>query len=215
MYILFIGNSHTYYNELQDMFAEMVKVGKIDQIYSARCTGPGVPLSWHCDNSKTHGMICEHDWDYVVLQDRSGSPLETPGEMFESATVLHNTIKSKTGAEVVLYMTWANRLRPQDQKVVTAKYNELKSELNCMVAPVGLAWQKALESIDGLRLHDADNRHANPTGTYLASCVFYAAITCKSPIGLPGKIVSNGITLADVPADLAEQLQQISAALVL
>jgi len=215
MNILFIGNSHTYYNELQDMFAEMVKAGGTDDIYSVRCTGPGVPLSWHCDNPKTHAMIAERNWDYVVLQDRSGSPLETPVEMFESASTLHKLIKNETNAEVVLYMTWANRLRPHQQAEVTMRYEELTNELGCMLAPVGAAWEKALNTIDRLVLHDADNRHANPTGTYLAACVFYARITGKSPVGLPGTIVSNGDSLAAISAYLAKQLQQIAADVVL
>lgn len=211
MNVLFIGNSHTYYNELQDMFAVMVKAGTGEEIHSVRCTAPGVALSWHCDNQATHKAIAEREWDYVILQDRSGAPVEVPEEMFCSAENLHDEIKkSSPKAEVVLYMTWANRLRPQDQEIVTGKYYELQQKLNCKLAAVGQIWERAFDQIDGLVLHDADNSHANPFGTYLASCVFYTTIIGKSPVGLPSKIEANGKVLAEVPEKLALRLQQVA-----
>jgi hypothetical protein len=107
-------------------------------------------------------------------------------------------------------MTWANLLRFDQQDLVTAHYKKLQARLGCQMAPVGVAWKSAFAEIEGLRLHDDDNRHANPAGTYLAACVFYATIMRRSPVGLPSKVVSNGQVLADLPEELAGQLQKIA-----
>ncbi|MCF7849452.1 MAG: hypothetical protein K9M45_11435 [Kiritimatiellales bacterium] len=214
MNILFVGNSHTYYNELQDMFATLARAGSEENVYSVRCTGPGVPLGWHCESPETLAMVEEREWDMVVLQDRSGAPLETPDEMVRSAEFLAGKVRAHCDARIFLYMTWANLLGFEQQDLVTAKYLELQKQLGCELAPVGVAWKKALETVPGLRLHDDDNRHANPFGTYLAALVFYKAVLGKDPVGLPNKIESNGDVLADVPSKLAAQLQQIAAEIV-
>jgi len=210
MNILFVGNSHTYYNELQEMFAELVKAVGCEEIYAVRCTEPGVALSWHWNSSKSRKMLKERKWDYVVLQDRSGAPLEVPEENVKFATLLHDEVKEECGAKVILYMTWANLLSFEQQDLVTAHYQKLQSRLGCQMAPVGVAWKNAFARIEGLRLHDADNSHASPAGTYLAACVFYATVMERSPVGLPAKVVSNGKVLADIPEKLAEELQSIA-----
>lgn len=210
MNILFIGNSHTYYNELQEMFAEMMKAGGCNTVYAVRCTGPGVSLGWHWESALSHAMIKERSWDFVVLQDRSGAPLEEPAESERHTTLLHDEIKKVCCAKVVLYMTWANRLHFDQQELVTEHYLKLQAKLGCLMAPVGVAWQSAFAEISDLRLHDEDNRHANPAGTYLAACVFYALIAGRSPVGLPSKIVSKGQILADLPENLAAELQKVA-----
>ena len=75
--------------------------------------------------------------------------------------------------------------------------------MNARLAPVGNAWQAALQSDPKLILHDKDHKHPNATGTYLAACVFYATIFGQSPEGLPGEI--GGLTSGE-----AQRLQAIA-----
>jgi hypothetical protein len=59
-------------------------------------------------------------------------------------------------------------------------------------------------------LHRPDKSHPNPTGTYLAACVFHATLLDANPVGLPGKINYGGKVLADIPDDQAKRLQEIA-----
>ena len=43
-----------------------------------QCTGEGTGLAWHWKNLPSRNAIREKSWNYVVLQDRSGGPLEEP-----------------------------------------------------------------------------------------------------------------------------------------
>ena len=75
--VLFIGNSHTYLHYMPQMLGELVRAAdcgfklNIDQI-----TGEGAGLQWHWNNQPSREKIRSGRWDWVVLQDRSGGPLE-------------------------------------------------------------------------------------------------------------------------------------------
>ena len=50
--------------------------------------------------------------------------------------------------------------------------------------PVGLAFAAVAKRYPGITLHASDKRHPSAAGTYLAACVFYAALWQRSPEGL-------------------------------
>jgi hypothetical protein len=82
--------------------------------------------------------------------------------------------------------------------------------LDAILAPVGLAWQQVQQLIPGLDLYHPDGRHANPIGSYLTACVFYAAVFNASPEGLPGNILIEGKVRLDLDQDTARCLQKIA-----
>ena len=208
--VLFIGNSHTY---LHYMPAMAVKLGEAGghPIDARQTTGEGASLEWHWNNPYTRDFIKEEIWDYVILQERSGGPLENRAAMSTYARKLHEKIKAQ-GAKTVLFMTWADRRHPETQKAIADAYTQLSEELGAMLAPVGLAWEKAQKEYPATVLHHRDDRHANPVGAYLTACVFYAVLTQKSPAGLPGTIFAAQKERVNLTADKASLLQKIAEA---
>ena len=93
---------------------------------------------------------------------------------------------------------------------IDGAYFDLANELNATVAPVGMAWKKALAANPNLVLHQADKSHPNPTGSYLAACVFYATLFDKSPMGLPGELKKGNRVLVRIAPDEAATLQEIA-----
>ena len=89
-------------------------------------------------------------------------------------------------------------------------YFDIAKELNATVAPVGMAWKKALAADPKLVLHQPDKSHPNPQGSYLAACVFYATLFDKSPVGLPGELKKGNRVLVQVAPDEAAALQKIA-----
>ena len=61
-------------------------------------------------------------------------------------------------------MTWANKSRPRTQRIIADVYGQIATELGAVLAPVGLAWEKAPALAVELNLHHIDDRHANPSG---------------------------------------------------
>ena len=58
---------------------------------------------------------------------------------------------------------------------VNRSYLTMAQDNQALVAPVGEAWWTVREEQPDIALY-ADNTHPNPTGTYLAACVFYATL---------------------------------------
>ena len=93
---------------------------------------------------------------------------------------------------------------------IDGAYFDLAKDLGAQVAPVGIAWKKALAADPHLVLHQPDKSHPNPTGSYLAACVFYATLFDKSPVGLPGELKKGTRVLVQVAPDTAKQLQEVA-----
>jgi hypothetical protein len=75
------------------------------------------------------------------------------------------------------------------------------------VAPVGYTWAIVRQESPGIGLWQDDGSHPSTAGTYLAACVFYAAVFRQSPDGLE--------FTAGLPADSAAILQKVAAQEVL
>src|SRR5437868_10846987 len=91
----------------------------------------------------------------------------------------------KTGARTVLYEARAWKNRPEMQAGLDQAYGGIAKEIAALVAPAGLAWERALRVKPDLSLHIADLSHPTPAGSYLNACVFYQTLFGKSPEGLP------------------------------
>ena len=210
MNVLFIGNSHTYLNQMPRMLVALVDAeDRGFKLEAEQGTGKGVSLEWHWNNPPTREMIASRRWDYVALQDRSGGPLEALESFQRHARMLDEEIK-KQSAKTMLYMTWANRNRPETQALLADAYTNIARELDAILAPVGLAWQQVQRLIPGLDLYHPDGRHANPIGSYLTACVFYAVVFNTSPEGLPGAILIEGKVRLDLDQDTARCMQKIA-----
>ncbi len=208
--ILFIGNSHTYLNYMPQLLSALVDAADRGvALYVDQCTGEGADLEWHWNNPTSRDAIAGNRWDYVVLQDRSAGPLEQPESFARHAGLLEAEIR-KQGAETIFYMTWANRLRPETQTGLTAAYAAVARELGAALAPVGLAWEAVHRIEPDLDLHHPDNRHANPSGSYLTACVFYSVLLNASPEGLPATFYFEGKKRGAPEKDKALLLQRVA-----
>ena len=87
-------------------------------------------------------------------------------------------------------------------------YCDIAKQLHASVAPVGMAWKKALAADPKLALHQADKSHPNLEGSYLAACVFYATLLDKSPVGLPGELRKGEKVLVRIAPGEAKSLQE-------
>jgi hypothetical protein len=160
-------------------------------------------LERHWEEGQALRAIHDTRWDVVVLQGHSLQSIRNPKQLFTYVRKLDAEVK-KSGARTVLFMTWAHRDKPQMLAGVVQAYSTIAAELNAALAPVGLAWQRALLERPALALHTPDHSHPLPTGTYLTACVFYATLTGRSPLGL-----STG-GLAQVTPEEARFLQRIA-----
>ena len=207
MKVLFIGNSYTYYNNIPGMITQLAASSDEPRKLDTRMIAVGYKtLEWHYGNPETLDAIRQADRDIVILQEHSIRPIEDRSKMFEYASKLDGEIKS-AGARTVLYLTWARQHIPEMQEVLNNAYFTLARKLGATVAPVGMAWQKALKANPALRLHKRDKSHPTLLGSYLAACVFYATLFQTSPIGLTGTMIDDNDKILNLRKNDARFLQ--------
>lgn len=208
--VLFIGNSHTYYNDMPQMVIKLADAaGHERNLEAEQSIGNGVSLEWHWQNRRTRDLIKGERWDYVVLQDRSGGPLEVKESMHRHARLLNAEIR-KQGAKTIFYMTWANKHRPQTQKIISEAYEQITRELDAVLAPVGMVWANCQKVNPEINLYNRDGRHANPMGSYLTACVFYSVLYNVSPEGLPFLVSLESNELNNITEDKIRFLQRMA-----
>jgi hypothetical protein len=180
--ILFIGNSFTQRNNLPALFSQMAAARDIAVTHELISAG-GASLRRHWNAGQAATAIATGHYDYVVLQEQSTLPVKNAARMAENVRLFDEAIK-QAGAKTVLYMTWARQHAPETQQVIADAYNSIGNELGAIVVPVGLAWQDFLAKHQTPILHDRDQSHPTPAGTYLAACVFLAVLLKTNPIGI-------------------------------
>lgn len=187
MRILFIGNSYTTANDLPRMLTGLMAVKGI-RLETRRVTPGGCTLEKHWNGDEARKAIAEGPWDYVVIQEQSQMPAFHPAVTLKYAALIADMAR-EAGAQPVFYLTWARKNKPQMQEGLTGTYMKAGIASEALVAPVGIAWQKALTDAPNLSLHAKDGSHPTPKGTYLAACTLFATILRRDPTGLPGKVV--------------------------
>jgi len=140
---------------------------------------------------------------HIPEMQEGSDPVESP----EYAKMMFEV---SGGAKAADFDSWSQQQQLGLRGGLNATYCSLADKLGAKVAPVGIAWKKALMADPPFVLHRPDKSHPNPAGTYLAACVFYATLLDRSPVGLPGKIEMNGKVLVDLPDEQARRLQQIA-----
>lgn len=204
--VFFIGNSYTSVNELPQLLTRLgASANPPFKIETGQYTPGGFTFQRHWNKRNrvakkmrrkpgTDPSQAPPHWDFIVLQEQSQRPILDREAMYEYAGKLVTEIDEIDDARFVFYMTWPRQNDPGRIESLAEAYEGIAEELDAAVAPVGRAWEHAIRKRPDLNLYRKDGSHPNPLGTYLAACVFYAALTGESPLGLSNgglDIISN------------------------
>jgi hypothetical protein len=178
--VLLIGNSHTHVNNIPGLLRDLLEWGTGRAVTCDGCSTDSVSLEWHWKRKQTHDALEQGSFDFVVLQDRSGAPLEDPDGTRTYAGLWCDAV-AKRAAVPVLYMTWALADAPQTQVAIAEVYRDVARKHQARLAPVGEAWRRAGFTSHAPPLYDVDGRHAAPAGSVLAAAVLAQTIAPEVP----------------------------------
>lgn len=215
--ILFVGNSHTYYNSLPDMVFQLAESnGRSADIYEL--SEGAYRLEYFADTEDELGAVLdealtEMSWDFVILQENTNAAVSNSDEdMYPYARTLNEKILD-AGAQTGFLMTWAPKegldtgLFQMDcqeiQSMISEHYVTISEELDSLLIPGGVAFMRCLEEHPEIELWDEDGQHASVAGTYLAACTAYAVIFQESPEGFS--------YTAELDEETAKALQAVAA----
>ncbi|MBD1584260.1 DUF4886 domain-containing protein [Pseudoalteromonas sp. S16_S37] len=204
--ILFIGNSFTGANHLPSVLKKIATANNKQLTYAAQIKN-GTSLYQHWHSGDAQKLILSKNWDYVVLQDASGSALEHPEKTLEYGIKFVDLIKQQ-GATALLFNTWAyngtptwvtnlkdKTLKAQFEEFIphmaektNALYQSLSDASGAKVVTVGQYWQHLAQQSNNVRLYADDNSHPSPLGTYFSAILFYKALYGEAPKLLPNML---------------------------
>ncbi|MBV8500922.1 MAG: PEP-CTERM sorting domain-containing protein [Paucibacter sp.] len=190
-------------------------------------TGPGRNFDWHWTEKRA---LLDRHWDVVVLQAYSVLDAEKPGDATQMSRYgdrLAKLLRARNPkVELNLMATWsrADQTYPAGQhwsgqpitamaKDLQQAYDQVAQSLGARrVIPVGLAWNRAIESglaranpydpaAKGLLLWADDYYHASAHGSYLEALTVLGALTgCDPRLGEERVAHELGITASDALA---------------
>ncbi len=202
--VLFVGNSHTYYNGGVDVHLQsLINAAhpEWNAVVDAQTMG-GYTLEQHYNDQNTLNAIAGGDWDLVILQEQSSRPMNYPDLFYQYSTLLNGVINA-SGAMTGFYMTWAWRNNPEMYEPIRDAYNYIGAYLDALVIPAGVAYHNASYDTLSFNLYATDNYHPSLYGTYLVSCLMLAGIWNVNPIG-------NSYIPAGIDAPSAAYLQSLA-----
>ena len=200
------------------------------KIYNHRDETMKSGSTWHTETRPTK------DYDYVILQDQSQTPTFIGSEgttNSKNAAVQLDGIFEDMGAEIIFYMTWGRRYGDNQHPywdVNTYKTMQAKLKLGyeeyikavkdtnnrqAYMGPVGLAFEYLHDTDYAFftSLYKGDNSHVQPTGAYIAACVFYSTITGELCSGKTTTYGFDSTTLSKLQAaaDYASTTNRVSS----
>ena len=209
--ILFIGNSHTYVNDVPGILQSLADSAGGERVAVASIALPNYALIDHWIDGVAPREIAKGGWQWIVMQQGW-----TPGGIYRDTLRLaaknFGVEIAKIGAKGAMYQTWPPTSRPQDFEPSIVSYELAAADINGVVFPVARAWLETWKRNPDAALYASDGLHASVSGSYLAAVVMYAKIMNRSPVGLPARLrTRSGIVVTIDPA-LARTLQEAAAA---
>ncbi len=197
--ILFLGSSSTYAHEMPNQVSEWLNKyagwNSNAELMGKSGTGfheylrPGFQSQYGLKKGQTLlEKIRDENYDYVVIQQITYFMGDKDSvEIIDDTKIICNAIRSAGGIPVFYEMGW--RLGPENETGRNLILDEAIKNKVSLYAPCSRAWKKVRSERPDIELHNLpDADHPGTLGTYLNLCCFYAALTGKSPVGLPTKV---------------------------
>lgn len=170
--LLFIGNSHTYYNSLPLMVQRRAGNAGYD-CDVVRITGDGWSLQQHAEDPTVSATILNDSFDYVILQEKV-NPMDA--DAFLAAARTLNSVIREAKAVPVIYECWARADDFNNQAVINNANRRVANDINALIAPVGELWWDYKDAHPDVNLYNDDGIHASKAGSEFAANIIWNTI---------------------------------------
>lgn len=185
MKVLFLGNSHTYFNDMPELFARFVEatVGEKPEVVMLAYSGRD--LDWHRrEYFSLRFNLMYGGYDYCVIQ-QAAHPYPPIEQTLETGADIID-LCHRCGVKPVVYMTWAEKRFPENQQKMIDTCEKLAVGHDALLAPIGKVWQSVRQAREDIELYHTDGEHAGPYGDFLI-----AAVLCRLLTGAVSDSVSG------------------------
>lgn len=195
MNILFVGNSYTYYNDLELLFQNLCRENGI-AVNAYRVTKGSRKLIDYMDpeDETTHQLeaaIRDRHYDICFIQEQSKLPALDFDTFLSGATHVKRMV-GKQADRFFLYATWARKQGSGDlllhgwtpetmTQALMEAYEKAGAKMNIPVSPVGKQFWAVKCADPDIELHDRDLTHPSYQGSCLAALTHYHSVFGKFP----------------------------------
>ena len=161
MKVLFIGNSHTYFNDMPHLFAEMCEALTGERAEATMLAFSNRTLEWHCEEYfSVRYALLYGGYDYCVIQ-QFGHPIP-PIEETEPPVQSLIRLCESVGTKPVLYMTWAKKDEPEKVTLISGIYRTLAEKYHTLLLPAAELYETLRTEHPEINLYWIDGSHASP-----------------------------------------------------
>ena len=184
MNILFVGNSHTFFNDMPRTFARLWEAQTGESVKPVMLCHGGQGFTYHVrELFEVRFDLLFGGFDYAVFQQKA-HPFAGSEEEFEAGKKLAE-LADKGGVKPVFALTWAEKAHPENQEKMNDFHRRLCGETGALLSPVGLIWQRVLARDPEFPLYFADGEHASVYGDYLIAVTHCRLLSGRSVLDLP------------------------------
>ncbi len=178
MKLLFIGNSHTYYNAMPEIVRQLFEaMGQ--RVHITVLAEGGKNLAFHVNSPNAMLNIRYGAYDAVIAQDKAAGFEEIS---FRTAAAALREQAEKVGSAFYLYMPWTARDNRASQSAMTDVYQSFCRANKCFFAPAGEVFGRMLLTEPAENLYREDGNHATPFGSYVAAVTVFYTLTGRKRI---------------------------------
>ena len=189
--VLFIGNSHTYTNDLPGMVQALAREVGDTALRTAEVAEANFALEDHMFVGAARSALRESQWEWVVLQQGTSALPESQAHLEFWTREFHPLI-AQAGAIPVLYQIWPMASRRFDADAALTSYWNAAAAVGGVLAPAGDGFTAALAADPTIGVYSSDGLHASRRGTYVAALTIVARILEIDPESLPPRIPGAG-----------------------
>lgn len=201
MKLLFIGNSHTYYNSMPETVLRLLEATG-QKAHITMITEGGKGLSYHATSPAIAFNIRCGRYDAIIAQDKSSG--FDPAALHDGARALKE-MADRAGTPFYLYMPWVGRTKRAAQQTMTDAYHSFCRSNGCQLAPVGEVFTRLLMTESPDLLYHEDGNHASPLGSYLAAVSIFYTVTGRKRIINVEDLNDPGVA-AGFPVELCQKI---------
>lgn len=184
--VLFVGNSFTYYNDVDQVVQSIGRDLGLD-IHCDAVTEGGQHLIDTASSTDAVGRRLDEalnkKYTHIILQEHSTTPVTNYGNFLSGVRQIMTKINAtQDNPKVYLYATWSyesfassrNMSVLESEMLLRQAYASCAQTTGTEVTNVGKAFSYVYENYPNINLYHTDNKHPSFAGTYLSACTHVA-----------------------------------------
>lgn len=174
--VLMMGNSHTALNSLPSILETLLRINEPTKTVKVERIPASGFLVDHASSNQVLNNIANGNWTHVVLQGQRYSQSFQVQYPVDGALTLIDAAQN-ANAIPIMFPEWAQLNAPLETDYIHNIHAGIAQNTGACVAPIGYAWERALDIDPEITLHAEDGNHANLAGSLLTALVIYESIT--------------------------------------